>query len=62
MSILAEIKKLTIDPGALRLAEIADAQAAQLDALKKRLDDCCPPGGMLTARATPAPAASDAPK
>jgi hypothetical protein len=37
-----EIKKLTADPGARRLAQY-------LDQFKERLDSCCPPPAPLSA-------------
>lgn len=36
-----EIKRLTLDPGARRLGEIADQLQAELDKIRK---DCCPAG------------------
>ena len=36
-----EIRKLTLDPGARRLAEIADAQEERLKRLEVKVADCC---------------------
>lgn len=36
-----EIRKLTLDPGARRLAEIADAQEERLKNLEAKVAACC---------------------
>lgn len=49
-----EIRRLTMDPGARRMGEIADQLAAQIEDMKQR---CCPDGPDLRERSpTPAPA------
>ena len=41
MSYAAQVKLMTVDPGARFLAQVADDLQAQLDTLKARVDDCC---------------------
>ena len=41
MSYAAQVKLMTVDPGARFLAQVADELKAQLDTLKARVDDCC---------------------
>lgn len=45
MSYAAQVKVMTVDPGARFLAEVADDLKSQLDALRARVDDCCGAGG-----------------
>lgn len=47
-----EIKRLTLDPGARRMGEIADQLEAEILDIKRR---CCPEGPDLRARHPPPP-------
>ncbi len=51
MSYSSQVKVMTSDPGARFLGGVADDLKAQIDALKARVDACCPEGPDLARRA-----------
>lgn len=51
-----QVRVMTVDPGARFLAGVCDELQAKLDALKVRVDDCCPDGpAPLAPPSPPAP-------
>lgn len=50
MGYSSQVKVMTTDPGARFLGGVADDLKAQIDALKARVDACCPEGPDLAPR------------